>query len=145
MIEHPLDRRPVIVAIAGSNGAGKTTFFHSYLQEAGLPFINADDIACELDISAYEAAEIADALRRELVRQRESFVFETVFSDPAGEKLAFLTKAVAAGYDVILLFGAIQPCRNAGRSSLRRGLPACAGPSTGGSNRPASARIDSYG
>ena len=104
MIEHPLDRRPVISAIAGSNGAGKTTFSHSHLQEAGLPFINADDIACELDISAYEAAEIADALRCELVRQRESFVFETVFSDPTGEKPAFLTDAVAAGYNVILCF-----------------------------------------
>ena len=104
MIEHPLDRRPVIVAIAGSNGAGKTTFFHSHLREAGLRFINADDIACELDISAYEAAEIADALRGELVGQRESFVFETVFSDPAGEKLTFLTDAVAAGYNIVLCF-----------------------------------------
>jgi predicted ABC-type ATPase len=69
MIEHPLDRRPVIVAIAGSNGAGKTTFFHSHLREAGLRFVNADDIARELDVSAYEAAEIADALRHELVKQ----------------------------------------------------------------------------
>jgi predicted ABC-type ATPase len=100
MIEHPLDRRPVIVTVAGSNGAGKTTFFHSYLREAGVRFINADDIARELDISAYEAAEIADTLRHELVRQRESFVF----SDPAGEKLAFLTDAVAAGYNVVLCF-----------------------------------------
>jgi hypothetical protein len=77
-----LDKRPVIVAIAGPNGAGKTTFFHSHLGEAGLRFINADDIARELKITSYEAAELADALRRELVRQRESFVFETVFSDP---------------------------------------------------------------
>ena len=104
MIEHPLDRRPVIVAIAGSNGAGKTTFFHAHLREAGLRFVNADDIARELDVSAYEAAEIADALRHELVRQRESFVFETVFSDPAGEKLAFLTDAAATGYNVVLCF-----------------------------------------
>ena len=104
MIEHPLDRRPVIVAIAGSNGAGKTTFFHAHLREAGLRFVNADDIARELDVSACEAAEIADALRHELVRQRESFVFETVFSDPAGEKLAFLTDAVATGYNVVLCF-----------------------------------------
>ena len=104
MIEHPLDRRPVIVAIAGSNGAGKTTFFHAHLREAGLRFVNADDIARELDVSAYEAAEIADALRHELVRQRESFVVETVFSDPAGEKLAFLTDAAATGYNVVLCF-----------------------------------------
>ena len=37
-------------------------------------------------------------------RQRESFVFETVFSDPAGRKLALLTDAVAAGYNVVICF-----------------------------------------
>jgi predicted ABC-type ATPase len=47
---------------------------------------------------------LADALRRELVRQRESFVFETVFSDPVGDKLTFLTNASAAGYNVVLCF-----------------------------------------
>ena len=104
MIECSLDRRPVIVAIAGSNGAGKTTFFHSHLRGAGLRFINADDIARELEISAYDAAEIADTIRDELMRQRESFVFETVFPDPASKKLAFLTDAVATGYNIVLCF-----------------------------------------
>ncbi len=104
MIEPGLDKRPVIVAIAGPNGAGKTTFFHSHLREAGLRFVNADDLARELDVSAYDAAEIANSLRRELAQQRESFVFETVFSDPVGEKLAFLTDAVASGYNVVLCF-----------------------------------------
>jgi predicted ABC-type ATPase len=104
VIESALDNRPVIVAIAGPNGAGKTTFFHSHLREAGLRFINADDIARELKITSYEAAELADALRRELVRQRDSFVFETVFSDPIGDKLAFLKNVSAAGYNVILCF-----------------------------------------
>lgn len=104
MTEDSPDQCPVIVAIAGPNGAGKTTFFHSHLHEAGLRFVNANDIARELDISPYEAAEIADALRRELVSQRESFVFETVFSDPAGDKVTFLNEAVFAGYNVILCF-----------------------------------------
>jgi predicted ABC-type ATPase len=104
MIGNALDKRPVIVVIAGPNGAGKTTFFHSHLREAGLRFVNADDIARELDVSAYEAAALADALRGELVRQRESFVFETVFSDPAGAKLAFLKSAAAAGYNVVLCY-----------------------------------------
>jgi len=99
-----LDGCPVIVAIAGPNGAGKTTFFHSYLHEAGLRFVNADEIARELEVAPYEAAAIADALRRELVRQRESFVFETVFSDPVGDKVAFLREAMAAGYNVVLCF-----------------------------------------
>jgi len=104
MIGRALDKRPAIVAITGPNGAGKTTFFHSHLREAGLRFVNADDIARELDISPYDAAKLTDALRRELVRLRESFVFETVFSDPVGDKLAFLTNATAAGYNVVLCF-----------------------------------------
>ncbi len=104
MIGLVFDGRPVIVAIAGPNGAGKTTFFHSHLRPAGLRFVNADDLACELEAPAYEAAALADALRRELLRQRESFIFETVFSDPAGAKLAFLGEAAAAGYQVVLCF-----------------------------------------
>ena len=43
-------------------------------------------------------------LRQELVRQRESFVFETVFSDRAGEKLALVMDAVVSGYNVVLCF-----------------------------------------
>jgi len=100
----PLDGRPVVVAIAGSNGAGKTTFYYSHLQAAGLRFVNADVLARELAVDAYTAARVADSIRRELMAQRESFVFETVFSDPAGDKLAFLREAGAAGYNVILCF-----------------------------------------
>lgn len=100
----PLDRRPIIIAIAGPNGAGKTTFYHAHLQAAGLRFVNADNIVRELKLGAYEAARIADTLRHELVRQRESFVFETVFSDPVGDKLTFLREAAEAGYTVVLCF-----------------------------------------
>jgi predicted ABC-type ATPase len=120
VIENALDKRPVIVAIAGPNGAGKTTFFHSHLREAGLRFINADDIARELGISAYEAAQIAGALRHELVRQRESFAFETVFSDPVGEKLRFLVDAATAGYNVVLCFiGIADPETSEARVAMR--------------------------
>lgn len=100
----PLDQRPLIVALAGPNGAGKTTFFHSHLAPAGLRFVNVDVIARELNLAPYDAAGMADVLRRELVRQRESFVFETVFSDPVGDKLAFLQEASQAGYNIVLCF-----------------------------------------
>jgi predicted ABC-type ATPase len=100
----PLDQRPIIVALAGPNGAGKTTFYHAHLQAAGLRFVNADNLARELNLRAYEAAGVADTVRRELLKQHESFIFETVFSDPAGDKLTFLREAAKAGYTVVLCF-----------------------------------------
>jgi predicted ABC-type ATPase len=99
-----LDRRPIVVAIAGPNGAGKTTFFESHLKLTGLRFLNADSIARELEVDAYEAARMISALRTELVNQRESFIFETVFSDPVGDKLGFLKQAAELGYAVVLCF-----------------------------------------
>ena len=103
-----LDQRPIIVAIAGPNGAGKTTFYRSHLQQTGLHFVNADVLGRELDIEPYAAARAADSLRRELLRQRASFVFETVFSDPVGDKLAFLKEAAGAGYTTLLCFIAVS-------------------------------------
>jgi len=100
----PLDRRPTIVALAGPNGAGKTTFYRAHLQPAALRFVNADVLAHELDLDAETAARLAGTLRRQLVEQRESFVFETVFSDPVGDKLGFLKEAAKMGYTVVLCF-----------------------------------------
>ena len=114
------DERPVLVALAGSNGAGKTTFFHAHLKPAALRFVSADVLAGELELEPYAAARAADALRRELVRQRESFVFETVFSDPVGDKLEFLRDAVRQGYKVVLCFiGISGPAVSEERVAMR--------------------------
>lgn len=99
-----LDNRPIMVAIAGSNGAGKTTFYHAHIKPAGLPLVNADRLANELGLPPYTAARVADNLRHELVQQRESFAFETVFSDPVGDKLGFLQDNAASDYTVVLCF-----------------------------------------
>ena len=104
----PLDRRPIIVALAGSNGAGKTTFYHAHLAPSGLRFVNADVLARELELDPYAAASVAAALRRALVERRESFVFETVFSAPVQDKLAFLDEAREAGYTTVLCFVGIS-------------------------------------
>jgi predicted ABC-type ATPase len=104
MILSPLDQRPIVIALAGPNGAGKTTFHHAHLELAGLRLVNADVLARELSMDPYRAANIAASLRQALIEQRESFVFETVFSDPVGDKLSFLKEASQVGYTVLLCF-----------------------------------------
>ena len=110
------DQRPLIVAIAGPNGAGKSTFHKDFIRPFSLPFINADEIALESRLSAYEAAEAAERLRAEFVARGESFVFETVLSDPPGEKVEFLRQAVAAhGYAVVFCFIGIDSAETSTR------------------------------
>jgi predicted ABC-type ATPase len=119
-MEFPLGRRPIVVAIAGPNGAGKTTFYYSHLQPAGLLFLNTDVLAFELQMDAYTAARVAASLRRELLAQEESFVFETVFSDPVGDKLQFLKEAAQAGYTTLLCFiGIANPAVSEQRVAMR--------------------------
>jgi predicted ABC-type ATPase len=50
------DKRPVIIALAGSNEAGKTTFYHAHLQPGALRLVNADILARELGIDAYDSS-----------------------------------------------------------------------------------------
>ena len=114
------DRRPILVALAGPNGAGKTTFFHAHLAAAGLRFLNADVLAAELSVEAANAARLANALRETLVERGESFVFETVFSDPVGDKVEFLAEAAERGYVVILCYiGLSEPAQSVERMAMR--------------------------
>lgn len=102
------DALPTIIALAGSNGAGKSTFYETQLASLGWPFVNADQLARELNLDPYPAADLAKQRRAKLVKQKSSFIFETVFSDPVGEKVQFLQDASKSGYHVILIFLAIR-------------------------------------
>jgi predicted ABC-type ATPase len=108
---------PVLVMLAGSNGAGKSTFYESYLAQLGLPFVNADVIAAELragsraappqhaSLPADQAAQrLADEERQASVVLGRSFITETVLSDPVGAKVAMLRDARGRGYEVWLFF-----------------------------------------
>lgn len=99
-----LDRRPLVLAIAGPNGAGKTTFYNAHVAGSGLRLVNADRLAADLAIDAYAAAAIAARIRHELAAGGESFAFETVFSDPVGDKLSFLEACAARGYTTAVVF-----------------------------------------
>jgi predicted ABC-type ATPase len=115
-----LQNRPLVVAIAGPNGAGKTTFYRSHIAPSGLRFVNADTLAAELKLDPYAAAKVADQFRRDLVGLRESLAFETVFSDPVGDKLQFLEACAASGYTTALIFVGLSSAKlSAERVAMR--------------------------
>ncbi|AZT93941.1 MAG: AAA family ATPase [Brevibacterium aurantiacum] len=97
---------PVLHLLAGPNGAGKSSYVHDVLAPVThLPFINADVIAAQRwpDTQlehAYEAARIAERLRREFIAEKRSFISETVFSHPS--KVQLVTDAADAGFLVTL-------------------------------------------
>jgi predicted ABC-type ATPase len=100
---------PLLVVIAGSNGAGKTTFYERFLAGLPLRFVTADRIAHALspgdpDRATVAATRLAAAMRHDLVARRESFITETVFSDPVGDKVRWMRGAQPQGYSVVLLF-----------------------------------------
>jgi predicted ABC-type ATPase len=119
-MRHPFDRRPILVTLAGPNGAGKTTFYHAHIEPSGLPFLNPDLIAAELGLTPEDAAVATAKLLEALVGERRSFVFETVFSDPVGDRIAFLKNAAKSGYTVILCFiGLAGPLSSEERVAMR--------------------------
>ncbi len=95
---------PILVVLAGPNGAGKSTFYRAFLRESGLHYLNADDIAAKVGLSVENATRAADALRAELLTVGQSFITETVFSDPVGAKIQFMRDAIAMGYSVTLIY-----------------------------------------
>jgi predicted ABC-type ATPase len=100
--------RPIMFMLAGPNGAGKSTLYETILKprlSADVPFINADQIQrAELQdqtmAAAYQAAEIAEARRREHLAAARSFVSESTFSHES--KLSLIRDARAAGFLVVM-------------------------------------------
>ena len=93
--------------LAGGNGAGKSTFYHAQLEPLGFPFVNADIIAKELypdspEQHSYDAAILAEQIRKDLLEQGNSFCFETVFSHHS--KIDFVAQAKIACYEIIMVF-----------------------------------------
>lgn len=95
--------------IAGPNGAGKTTLSYTILPEIFDcdEFINADEIAKGISPLNPEKAGIRAGrlmLQRikELLKQGESFAFETTLSSKSYQGL--IKKAKQQGYEITLLF-----------------------------------------
>lgn len=95
--------RPTVILLVGGNGAGKSTFYQTYLAHRQIPFLNADVLARELwpddpEVHSYEAMRLVERSRHLALAQKRSFCFETVFSHPS--KLDFIREAKCAGYAV---------------------------------------------
>lgn len=100
--------KPLLIVLAGSNGAGKSTYYRFALAATGLPCVNADEIAKSMRPSdpgsvAYEAMHRAEAIREAMLHRRESFIMETVLSDTQGAKLAFFRRARKLGFTLVIV------------------------------------------
>ena len=99
------DRKPTLCVVAGPNGSGKTTTTIQLLANEWAEdsvYINPDNIAQETfgdwnsEEAVIKAAKKATEIRYECLKNRQNFVFETVFS--SAEKLAFLRSAKECGF-----------------------------------------------
>lgn len=95
---------PLLIMLAGPDGAGKSTFYESHLQTLELRFLNADILARAANMDDYTAADTIAAIRDQRIAAGLSFVTETVFSDPVGEKVRVLVQAARRGFEVTLIY-----------------------------------------
>lgn len=116
-----------MIVIAGPNGSGKTTITKQFLHHEwseGILYINPDIVAQEKfgDWNSKEAvlnaAQYCEKLREQCLKERRSFVFETVFS--AQDKIDFIIRAKEAGFFIRLFFiCTASPAINASRIANR--------------------------
>lgn len=119
--------RPVLIIIAGPNGSGKTTITSKILKHEWLEdsvYINPDQVAQERfgdwnsPDAVRQAAKYCTDWRERCLTEKQSMIFETVFS--ADDKLDFIRRAQAAGFFIRLFFVCTEsPMINASRIAGR--------------------------
>lgn len=119
--------RPELIMIAGPNGSGKTSVTQKFLHHEwadGTVYINPDQVANDKfgdwnsEDAVLKAANYCRECRERCIQDRESFVFETVFS--AEDKIDFLIRAKEAGFFIRVFFiSTNHPSINAARIAKR--------------------------
>ena len=122
-----VENKPKLIVIAGPNGSGKTSVTTQILKHEwveGCVYINPDNIAQQRfgdwnsPEAVLKAAQFATEQRENCLKNKESFIFETVFS--ASDKVDFLKRASDAGFFIRLFFvGTNHPSINASRIAHR--------------------------
>lgn len=120
-------QKPELIVIAGPNGSGKTTVTQQFLHHEwsnGVVYINPDQVAKEMfgDWNSQDAvlksAKYCAYWREKCLKERISFVFETVFS--AEDKIDFILRAKEAGFFIRIFFiSTTHPSINAARITNR--------------------------
>ncbi|MDX8409567.1 MAG: zeta toxin family protein [Mariprofundales bacterium] len=119
--------KPRLIVVAGPNGAGKTSITEQLLRHewmGGCEYVNPDFIAKEqfgdwnAPDAVIKAANRAEKVREQCLREWRSLAFETVLSMP--DKIDFILRAKRAGFFVRLFFvGTDNPAINAKRVAMR--------------------------
>lgn len=119
--------KPTLIVIAGPNGSGKTSITTQILKHEwikGCVYVNPDQIAQEEfgdwnnQEMVLKAAKLGEERRINCISNKESLIFETVFS--ASDKIDFLALAKNNGYFIRLFFvGTNHPAINANRITHR--------------------------
>ena len=116
-----------MIIIAGPNGSGKTTVTQKFLHHEwseGVLYINPDQIANDVfgdwnsRDAVLKAANYCTELREKCLKEKTSFVFETVLS--GDDKIDFILRAKEAGFFIRIFFIATDhPSINASRIANR--------------------------
>ena len=121
------EHKPELIIIAGPNGSGKTSVTQKFLHHEwaeGTVYINPDQVAKDMfgdwndSEAVLKAANYCSELREQCLKEKKSFVFETVFS--AQDKIDFVIRAKKAGFFIRIFFiSTSNPAINASRIAKR--------------------------